>query len=224
MNVMRWFVTGVTKSGLEIMCRIDKSELDKVQARGPLIAYSNHTGSVEVPLMFTQLQPRPVTGLAKIESWDGWFLRWIFNLWGAIPLRRGEADMAAMRKALEALKAGYIIGMSPEGTRNKTGALIEAHPGIVSLALHSNAPLIPIAHWGGENFRANLKHLKRTDFHIRVGEPFYLDSQGEKLTRHVRQQMLDELMYRLAALLPEEYRGVYANLEHATGKYLRRAG
>jgi len=224
MNVMRWFVTRVAKRGLEIMCRIDKSELDKVQARGPLIAYSNHTGSVEVPLMFTQLQPRPVTGLAKIESWDGWFLRWIFNLWGAIPLRRGEADMAAMRKALEALKAGYIIGMSPEGTRNKTGALIEAHPGIVSLALHSNAPLIPIAHWGGENFRVNLKHLKRTDFHIRVGEPFYLDSQGEKLTRQVRQCMLDELMYRLAALLPEEYRGVYANLEHATGKYLRRAG
>ncbi len=224
MKLMRWFVTGVAKRGLEIMCRIDKSELDKVQERGPLIAYSNHTGSVEVPLMFTQLQPRPVTGLAKIESWDGWFLRWIFNLWGAIPLRRGEADITAMRKTLDALKAGYIIGMSPEGTRNRTGALIEAHPGIVSLALHSNAPLIPIAHWGGENFRANLKHLKRTDFHIRVGEPFYLDSQGEKLTRQVRQRMLDELMYRLAALLPEEYRGVYANPEHATGKYLRRAG
>ena len=224
MNVTRWFVTGVAKNGLEIMCRIDKSELDKVQELGPLIAYSNHTGSVEVPLMFTQLQPRPVTGLAKIESWDGWFLRWIFNLWGAIPLRRGEADMTAMRKALEALKAGYIIGMSPEGTRNKTGALIEAHPGIVSLALHSNAPLIPIAHWGGENFRVNLKHLKRTDFHIRVGESFYLDPQGEKLTRQVRQQMLDELMYRLAALLPEEYRGVYANLGQATGKYLRMAG
>jgi 1-acyl-sn-glycerol-3-phosphate acyltransferase len=223
MKLMRWFVTGVAKRGLEIMCRIDKSELDKVQARGPLIAYSNHTGSIEVPLMFTQLQPRPVTGLAKIESWDGWFLRWIFNLWGAIPLRRGEADMTAMRKALEALKAGYIIGMSPEGTRNKTGALIEAHPGIVSLALHSNAPLIPIAHWGGENFSANLKHLKRTDFHIRVGEPFYLDSQGEKLTRQVRQQMLDELMYRLAVLLPEEYHGVYANLEKATSMYLRKA-
>ena len=69
-------------------------------------------------------------------------------------------------------------------------------------------------------FLSNLKHLKRTDFHIRVGEPFKLDPGGERVTKEVRQQMVDEMMYRMAAMLPEYYRGAYADLENATEKYL----
>ena len=79
---------------------------------------------------------------------------------------------------------------------------------------------MPIAHWGGENFKNNIKRLKRTDFHVRVGEPFKLDARGERVTREVRQQMVDEMMYRLAALLPENYRGAYTKLEDSTGKYI----
>jgi 1-acyl-sn-glycerol-3-phosphate acyltransferase len=219
--MFRTATLALARIGLEIMCRIDKADLRKIPDRGPLIVYSNHTGQVEVPLLFSQLQPRPATGLAKIETWDGWFLRWIFDLWGAIPLRRGEADMYAMRRALSALEQGYILGIAPEGTRSKTGALIRAHPGIVTLALRSNAPLLPLAHWGGEGFLPNLKRLKRTDFHIRVGEPFTLDPGGEKVTRETRQQMVDEMMYKLAALLPEQYRGEYADLSKATTHFLK---
>ncbi len=193
--------------------------MDKIPPRGPLIIYSNHTGSIEVPMLYAQIYPRPVTGWAKIESWDNWFLHWIFNLWGAIPVRRGEADMAALRKALDALKKSYIFGIAPEGTRNKTGKLIHAHPGAVMLALMSGAPLLPVANWGGENFSPNLQKFKRTDFHIRVGEPFKIDTNGSRVTGDLRQEIVDEMMYRLAALLPEEYRGEYSNLEKATGKY-----
>lgn len=204
-----------------ITCRMDISELDKVPKKGPLIAYSNHTGQIEVPLVFAHLQPRPVTGMAKVETWDNWFLNWVFDTWGAIPVRRGEADVQAMRKSLEALKEGYILGIAPEGTRNKTGQLLRAHPGVVSLAIHSGASLLPLAHWGGEKYLSNLKLLKRTDFHVRVGTPFQLKLEGTKLTREIRQQIADEMMYRLAALLPEEYRGEYANLDVATEQYLR---
>ncbi|MGE5251238.1 MAG: lysophospholipid acyltransferase family protein [Bacteroidota bacterium] len=221
MRTLGKFIAAVARLGLEAMCRIDKSDLHKVPARGPLIAYSNHTGSVEVPILFTELLPRPLTGLAKIESWNGWFLRWVFNAWDAIPLRRGEADMAAMNKALEALQGGYILGMSPEGTRNKTGRLIRGQPGIVTLALHSHAPLLPLANWGGENFLPNLRRLKRTDFYMRVGQPFTLDTHGERVTREVRQRIVDEMMFRVAALLPEKYRGVYADSDRATDYYLK---
>jgi 1-acyl-sn-glycerol-3-phosphate acyltransferase len=142
------------------MCRIDKSDLHKIPPKGPLIIYSNHTGSIEVPILFTQLLPRPITGLAKIETWENWFLSWVFNLWGAIPIRRGEADMLAIRRSLEALQQGYLLGIAPEGTRNKTGALIRANPGIVMLALHSGAALLPMGNWGGENFLKNIKRLR----------------------------------------------------------------
>jgi 1-acyl-sn-glycerol-3-phosphate acyltransferase len=148
---------------------------------------------------------------------------WLFTLWGAIPIRRGEADMKALNQSLTVLKQGAILGISPEGTRNKTGVLLRARPGIITLALHSNAPLIPIAHWGGENFRDNLKRLRRTDFHIRVGRIFTLESHNEKVTKVVRQQMVDEIMYQLAGLMPEEYRGAYRNQNAATTRYIHFA-
>ncbi len=215
-----WIVNTIVKVGTSILCRIDAPDLDKIPRGGPLIVYSNHTGQIEVPLMFAHLQPRPMTGFAKVETWDNWFLRWVFDVWEAIPLHRGEADMVAMRKSLEALEQGMIFVIAPEGTRNKTGALIKAYPGVITLALRSGAPLLPVAHWGGENFLSNLKRWKRTDFHIRVGEPFKLDPGNERVTKETRQQMVDEMMYRLAAMLPEQYRGAYADLENATDKYI----
>ena len=220
MKPVFWFVTNAVKLSTGIMCRIDAPDLHKLPKTGPLIVYSNHTGQIEIPLMFSHLQPRPLTGLAKIETWNGWFLRWVFNLWGAIPIRRGEADIEAMRKSLEVLEKNYILAIAPEGTRNKTGTLAKGHPGVITLAMRSGAPLLPLVHWGGENFLSNLKRLKRTDFHIRVGEPFKLDPGKERITREIRQKMTDEMMYRLAALLPEYYRGAYADLENATDQYL----
>jgi len=220
MRPVHWFVTNAVKLSTSIMCHIDAPDLHKVPEKGPLALYSNHTGQIEVPLLYAHLQPRKVIGLAKVETWDNWFLHWVFNLWEAIPINRGEADMAAVRKSLEVLKNNDILIIAPEGTRNKTGVLIKAQPGIITLALRSGAPLLPIVHWGGENFLSNLKRLKRTDFHIRVGEPFNLNPGNERVTREVRQQMVDEMMYRSAAMLPEYYRGAYSNLENATSKYL----
>jgi 1-acyl-sn-glycerol-3-phosphate acyltransferase len=214
-------LAAVARIGLEVLCRIDKTELEKIPSRGPLIAYFNHIGQIEVPLIFTQLMPRPVTGFAKVETWDNWFLSFIFDLWGAIPIQRGAADMAAMRKGFEALEENFILGIAPEGTRSRSHSLIRAQPGIVPLALHSGAPLIPVAHWGGEDFLPNLKRFKRTDFRIRVGESFRLDPGGERVTKTVRQQMADEMMYRLAALMPERYRGEYSELSRATSDYLK---
>jgi 1-acyl-sn-glycerol-3-phosphate acyltransferase len=94
----------LVKLGTSILCRIHASELRKVPMHGPLIVYSNHTGQIEVAVFFGQLQPRPITGWAKVESWDNAFFRWLFNLWGLIPVRRGEADTAALRKAVAALE------------------------------------------------------------------------------------------------------------------------
>lgn len=218
---MRWFIYLIIKVGLSILCRVNAPDLSKVPARGPLIVISNHTGSLEVPMLFAWLQPRPVTGWAKIETWDNAFKAWLFDLWGAIPVRRGEVDMTALRTALERLEQGYIFGVAPEGTRNKTGKLLRAHPGAVTLAFRSNAPILPIVHWGGEKFLHNIKRLRRTGFSMRVGRPFTLNTNGERIAREQRQQVVDEMMYQLATLLPEEYRGEYGDMSKATTKYLK---
>lgn len=206
------FSAWVVKLGTQILCRIDAPDLHKIPLRGPLIVISNHTGQLEVAVFFGQLQPRPITGWAKMEAWDNAFLRWLFNLWGMIPVRRGEGDTSALRKAIKALEDGFIFGIAPEGTRNKTGKLKRALPGAVMLAVHSGATILPLAHWGGEDFLKNLARFKRTDFHMRVGDPFRLKLDGMKVNREVRQQIADEMMIRLAEILPSDYRGYYENV------------
>ena len=220
MNFVRWFVVLIIRLGLVIFCRVNTKDLDRLPLKGPLIVYANHTGSIEIPLIFVLLLPRPLTGIAKIETWDNAFMAWLFNLWGIIPIRRGDADMDAMRMSLDCLSEGKILGMAPEGTRNKSGRLLRGRPGIVLLAIRSGAPLIPLAHWGGENFKSNVKHLQRTNFYVRVGDPIVIRTKGEKIDKKTRQIIVDELMYQLAALLPEEYRGEYSDLTNATTEHL----
>jgi 1-acyl-sn-glycerol-3-phosphate acyltransferase len=68
-------ISQIAKKGTSILCRIDAPDLDKVPMRGPLIAYSNHTGQIEVAVLFAHLQPRLITGWAKTEAWDNPFFR-----------------------------------------------------------------------------------------------------------------------------------------------------
>jgi len=220
MSFWKWFITGGCKLGLSFAYRIHRQDWERVPAPGPLIIYGNHTAAIEVPIYYTQLQPRPVTGIGKAELWDRRFVAWVMKLWGVIPVRRGESDMDAMRKSIEAIKGGKIFGIAPEGTRSPTGALIKAHPGIVTMAMHADAPLLPIAHWGGETRARDARRLRRTDFFMRVGRPFRFDTHGENLTRELRQSMADEAMYQLSALLPEQYRGVYADFSKASERHL----
>jgi 1-acyl-sn-glycerol-3-phosphate acyltransferase len=214
-------VTSTIRGLTRILCRVNDGQLTRVPDRGPLIIVANHVNFLEVPLLYTHLQPRPVTGFAKAETWDNPALRPLVDLWGAIPLRRGEADVAALRQALRALKAGHILAVAPEGTRSGHGRLQQGHPGVVFLALHSGAPLLPVVCYGGERFWRNLPRLRRTDFHIIVGQPFYLDAGGGQVTRPMRQHMADEIMYQMARLLPSGYRGAYSDLAAATERYLR---
>ena len=214
-------VTSALKGLTRLLCRVDDAQLARVPERGPLIIVANHINFLEAPLIYTHLQPRPVTGFAKAETWNNPVLGALFDLGGAIPLRRGEADMTALRQALKALEAGRILAVTPEGTRSGHGRLQPGRPGVVLLALRSGAPLLPVVYYGGELFWRNLPRLRRTDFHIVVGQPFYLDAGGVKVIRQVRQQMTDEIMYQIAALLPPAYRGVYSDLAAATETYLR---
>ncbi|MBM3124304.1 MAG: 1-acyl-sn-glycerol-3-phosphate acyltransferase [Chloroflexi bacterium] len=212
MNLTYNLVIFLIRVYTRVTCRIDAPDLQSVPQRGPLIIITNHTGQIEVPILVAYLYPRKFTGWAKAETWDNWFLRWVFTLWGAIPIHRGVADMKALKLALRALEQGYIFGLAPEGTRNKTGRLRRALPGTVIIALRSGAPILPVAHWGGEKFLSNLKRLKRTDFHIRVGKPFALRTEGVKVDAGIRQEIVDEMMSHLVRLLPADYHGEYANL------------
>lgn len=201
------------------LCRVHDSEMAKIPFAGPLILVANHVNFLDVPLFYTHLIPRPVTGFVKHENWSNPVLGPLFVLGGAIPVRRGEVDRGAIDGALHALQAGKILAIAPEGTRSGDGCLRKARPGLALLAKASGAPVLPVAYYGGEKFRRNLGRLRRTDFYFKVGSPFRLANNDWPNQRDVRQQITDEMMYRIATLLPEEYRGYYADLSKAEDTY-----
>ena len=217
-----WLLNSFLRLVTGILFRIEKGELTKVPQEGPLIIVSNHIGSLEVPLLISHLQPRKIHGLAKIETWDNKLMGWLFTKWEAIPVRRGEADMDAYKRCLEVLREGDILGIAPEGTRSNHGRLQRAQPGVVMIALRSGAPILPLAHWGSECFKDNIKKGKRTDFHIRVGKPFTITTNGEKVTSPLRQDIVNEIMGQVAALMPEKYHGEYSTRPEEQ-KYLEPA-
>lgn len=221
MRLAYWAVTSTIKGLVSLLCRVDGSQLARVPDRGPLIIVTNHVNFLDAPVLYVNLQPRPLAGFAKAETWDNPALSVLADLWGAIPLQRGEVDLSALRAALDALEKGRILGVAPEGTRSGNGHLQAGQPGVVLLALRTKAPILPIASYGGECFRQNLTKLRRTDFHVAVGRPFYLVPPDTPVSRQVRSQMIDEIMYQIAALLPPGYRGVYSDLDKASSDYLR---
>jgi 1-acyl-sn-glycerol-3-phosphate acyltransferase len=221
MSLAYWAVTSTIKGLAYLLCRVDGSQLARVPERGPLIIVTNHVNFLDAPLLYIHLQPRPLAGFAKAETWHNPALAVLADLWGAIPLQREEVDLSALRAALDALDKGRILGVAPEGTRSGDGHLQEGQPGIVLLALRTKAPILPVVSYGGERFRHNLARLRRTEVRVAVGQPFYLVPPEGPVTSKVRRRMTDEIMYQIAALLPPAYRGAYSDLAHATGSYLR---
>jgi 1-acyl-sn-glycerol-3-phosphate acyltransferase len=223
MNFPYAIITYSVKSLTRILCDVDDGQLINVPDRGPLIIACNHINFMEVPLVFTHLQPRKVTAFAKAETWDNPLMGYLFNLWGAIPIQRGEVDTIAFRMALEALEDGKILAITPEGTRSGNGQMGRGLPGIVMLAHRSNVPILPMVYYGSEKLRNNISRLKRTDFHIRVGKVFKLSFTEGRVDREIRRKMADEIMYQLALLLPTEYRGYYSDLSKLTTDFINYA-
>ncbi|MGE5140279.1 MAG: lysophospholipid acyltransferase family protein [Rudaea sp.] len=219
-SALRVFVRAGLRAAATCLLRVDAEQIKKIPQEGPLILATNHVNSLDIPVVNGYLGQRRMAVMVKREAWDNPFLALLFGLYGGIPLNRGETDVPAFRQALAVLRQGAILAIAPEGTRTGDGRLRRGHPGIAMVALHSGAPLLPIAIYGFENFTSNLMHLRRTEFHVAVGNSFLVRTDGVNTPREARQQISDEIMYQIAALLPERYRGYYSNLNDATEHYL----
>lgn len=198
---------------LRTICKVDSTEIDKIPMKGPFVIAINHTNFLEVPMIFTHLQPRTAVGIVKKETWNKGLTKFLAKHWNAIPVDREKQSTDTFRKARRVLKDGNFLIIAPEGTRNQTGILIEGKPGVISIALRSKVPIIPVAHFGGENIHKNLKKFKRTSFKFKVGIPIIFNPSG-KVDSEKRKYLTDQVMYRIAELLPEQNRGVYSALEN----------
>lgn len=176
--------------------------LERVPVRGPYILVANHISWLE-PEWIAFAVRKPVRYMAKEELFDWFFLGGLLRVIGCFPVKRGTSDRRAFVTALRVLEAGQVLGFFPEGHRSESGTMIRAHPGIAGIALRSGVPLIPVGVTGA---KGAFGRFWRRDLTLRFGEPFYAKDLGET----EQQAVADAIMRRVAALLPEPMRGVYA--------------
>jgi len=221
MRVIRWISVAVLRVAARVLLRVQVTGLEHMPASGPVILVINHVNLVE-PLLLYVLLPRQVTALAKAELWGNPISRLVAQSWGSIPIRRGELDLDAIRGALQVVQQGGVLGLAPEGTRSRHGRLQRGRPGVALLALRAPDTLIlPVAVYGQEQFFHNLRRLRRTAVQVVMGQGFYLHAGQGRVTHEMRQEISDEIMMRIASLLPAQYRGVYADMPLAAPRHLR---
>lgn len=179
--------------------------LNNMPKQGAFIIASNHLSWMDVPLVPAYLK-RKVVYMAKEELFYG-KAGWIIRLFGAFPVKRGEADRHSLRVADSQLKAGKIFMIFPEGTRSKIQQLGQGHVGLGMIALRAGVPVVPVAIWGSEN---TFKKI-RPDVTISYGEPVILTPRGKKITREDIEDATTEVMRRIAAMMPPSYRGMYGD-------------
>lgn len=183
-----------------------RKELDKIPDQGPALVVMNHINFLEAPLFYFLYKPRPIWAMAKTELWSHPFFGVFVRRWGGIAVKRGGSNRETFALVKRLLDRNHMVAIAPEGTRSRNGKLLRGKPGIALLAQMTGVPVIPVAHWGGQNFWKNFRHLKPTTVHLRVGEAFL---PGALAGKSGRQEAADEVMLHLARLMPEELRGVY---------------
>ncbi len=191
---------------------------EHVPAAGPLLVVANHLHIADPPLLAATIHTRRIRFMAKIELFQGGAKGLPIRLFGAFPVRRFEADLAALRAAQELLARGEAVAILPEGHRNRSGiGLQRAYPGAALIALRSGAPVLPVAITGTERIRSLGILLRRPRITVTIGKPFVLE-RGRKIDRAAVQAGTETIMRRIAALLPPAYRGAWADQPSAPAR------
>lgn len=196
---------------LFIYTKVEVVGVENLPRRGGVIVVSNHLHNADPGIIGSFLQRR-VVFMAKAEMFEWPIWGFYVRLIGAFPVRRFEADLGALRKASQMVSKGDVLVMFPEGTRSRTGAMAQGHPGTALVALRSGASLLPIGITGTEAIRVPQIFLRpffgRVKVRMTVGKPFFLPSV-ERINTESVDRCTEIIMRQVAALLPPKYRGVY---------------
>ena len=209
-KIARFLITLVAH--LTMRVRVIIPENLPLDNTGVIIA-ANHLGRLDIPLIYYILKRNDIILLVAEKYRASALVRWFVKQLDAIYIDRFNADFGALRKALNRLRKGGVMVLSPEGTRSQSGVLLEGKPGASYLAAKAGVPILPVGITGTEDrlARRYLPRLRRLPVTIRVGKPFNLPPIKGKEREALMQAYTDEIMCQIAALLPAEYRGFYAD-------------
>lgn len=205
---------------LRVIARFEIRGRENVPLTGGVVIASNHIGILDIVMVYFAID-RTDLFIPVAEKWEkiGW-IKWLGKHLNFLFVDRYNPDLKALRKMIALMQDGKCLVIAPEGTRSRTGGLIEGKPGVTYLAARSGFPVVPVAITGTEDevLLANAKHFEKSFVTLTAGEPFTVPPLPNKDRDIALQRYTDEIMCQIAALLPEKYRGFYA--EHPRLKNL----
>jgi len=205
---------------LKLIAHFEIHGKENVPLTGGMILSSNHIGILDIIMVYFGID-RTDLFIPVGEKWEkiGW-VKWLGKQLNFLFVDRYNPDLKALRKMIALMEEGKCLVIAPEGTRSRTGALIEGKPGVAYLAARSGFPVIPVAITGTEDkvLLGNMKRLKKSHITLTGGKSFVIPPLPKANRDEALQKYTDEIMCQMAALLPERYRGVYA--EHPRLKEL----
>ena len=206
-RLLRWIFATLVR----LLARFTVEGLEYVPGKGPFLLVTNHLGLADIAVGYAVLGGADVTGWAAAKHRThpifGTLIRW----GNGIFIRRGKVDREALEAAIAWLRQGKIFSLAPEGTRSRSGGLAQAKTGAAYLADLAQVPLLPAAFIGTENTFPQLLRFRRPEITFRIGKIFRLPPlHVETRTKDLRENT-DEIMCHIAALLPPDYRGFYAD-------------
>lgn len=178
---------------------------------GPLIMVGNHFSFID-PAVFVSIAPWPMDFIGgAVTPHAPKIVQFIPRLWGYLPVYRGTGSTYALKEADHILKTGGVVGIFPEGG-SWAQVLRPARPGAALLTATAGAPLLPIGLTGFPKVFPALRQGKRARVRIRIGKPFgpfkIFGSRYER--RRQLDQIGDEIMTRIAELIPQEEAGLFS--------------
>lgn len=216
-DVLRWVIRAL----FALFADIEVIGREHLPASGGFILTPNHLSRFDPPLIFTALPGRKMTALVANTYRSNWLFYNVMRMVGIIWVNRGATGPSTIKAAVQALREGYVLGLAPEGTRSQvTRALQEGKTGVAFLARMADATIVPVGLTNTEKMGQAMLRLRRTRLTVRFGKPFTLPRPegGKRATAEQLEEYTTEIMCRIAALLPPEYRGVY--LDHPRVKEL----
>jgi 1-acyl-sn-glycerol-3-phosphate acyltransferase len=218
-SYLYWVMKVVLTPVLTVAFRPRIEGIERVPRQGPALLACNHTSYLDWLFLPLVVRTRRISFLAKMEYFTrsglrGSLQRWFFTATGQVPVDRSGADAAgaALRKAVELLREGRLVGVFPEGSRTRDGRLSRGRTGVARMAAETGAPVVPCAMVGVFDIAPPGTRVPRPRrVGVRFGEPMpAVTTSGRPATAEELRAWTDELMARIAALSGQEQSGVDA--------------